>query len=130
MKFNAQLSWRAERDLDHILAWLNERSPQGAASWLRVWDQTFLTLRSSADEYGIAPESDDESFQIRQILFRTRKGRDYRALYTIQGNEVLVMHIRGPGQDLVPPEELQPPSKEQRSRHSSGHANQWIFPDG
>ena len=110
MKFNAQLSWRAERDLDRILAWLNERSPQGAASWLRVWDQTFLNLKSSADEYGLAPESEGESFEIRQVLFRTRKGRDYRALYTVHGNDVLVMHIRAPGQNLVLPDQLKLPS--------------------
>jgi plasmid stabilization system protein ParE len=53
-KFTAHLSWRAERDLDHILTWLNERSPQGAANWLRVWDRTFATLESSADAYGLA----------------------------------------------------------------------------
>jgi plasmid stabilization system protein ParE len=107
MKFNAQLLWRAERDLDRILTWLNQRSPQGAANWLRAWDQTFLTLKSSADEYPLAPESEGWPFEVRQILFRTRKGRDYRALFTIQGTEVLVMHIRGPGQDLVAPEEMQ-----------------------
>lgn len=71
MKFNAQLLWRAERDLDHILSWLNERSPQGAASWLRVWDQTFATLETSAYEYGLAPESEGHSLDIRQIMFRT-----------------------------------------------------------
>lgn len=109
MKFKAHLLWRAQRDLDHILAWLNERSPQGAASWLRRWDETFTILESSANEYGLAPEGEDHEFEVRQILFRTRKGRDYRALYTIQGSEVYVMHIRAPGQDLVPPEELQLP---------------------
>jgi plasmid stabilization system protein ParE len=76
MKFNAHLLWRAERDVDHILNWLNERSPQGAASWLRRWDETFATLESSADEYGLAPESEGHEFEVRQILFRTRKGRD------------------------------------------------------
>jgi plasmid stabilization system protein ParE len=109
MKFNAHLLWRAERDVDHILHWLNERSPQGAASWLRRWDETFATLESSADEYGLAPENEESSLEIRQILFRTRKGRDYRALYTIRGQHVFVMHIRAPGQDLVPPEELHLP---------------------
>jgi len=109
MKFNAELLWRAERDVDHILTWLTERSPKGAASWLRRWDQTFAILESSADEYGLAPENEGHPLEIRQIMFRTRKGRDYRALYTIRGNDVYVMHIRAPGQDLVPPEELQLP---------------------
>ena len=110
MKFRAHLLWRAERDVDHILMWLNERSPQGAANWLRCWDQTVAILESSADEFELAPESESQPFEIRQIMFRTRKGRDYRALYTIRGMEVFVMHIRAPGQDLVSPEELPPPA--------------------
>jgi plasmid stabilization system protein ParE len=110
MKFNAHLLWRAERDVDHILAWLNERSPTGAASWLRRWDQAFAILETSADEYGLAPENEDSPLEIRQIMFRTRKGREYRALYTIRGSDVYVMHIRAPGQDLVPPTELAAPN--------------------
>lgn len=106
MKYRAHLLWRAERDLAHILSWLNERSPNGAANWLRVWDQTLRTLESSADEFGLAPESEGQPMEIRQILFRTRSGRDYRTLYTIQGNDLFVMHIRAPGQNLVPSEEL------------------------
>jgi plasmid stabilization system protein ParE len=111
LKFNAHLLWRAERDIDHIVAWLNERSPQGAASWLRAWDQTFARLESSADQHGLAPESEGHSLEIRQIMFRTRKGRDYRALYTIRGSDVYVMHSRAPGHDLVPADELQLPEK-------------------
>jgi hypothetical protein len=88
---------------------LNERSPQGATSWLRRWDETFAILESAADEYGLAPENECLEFEVRHILFRTRKGRDYRALYTIQGTDVYIMHIRAPGQDLLPPDQLQLP---------------------
>jgi plasmid stabilization system protein ParE len=109
MKVKVELLWRAERDVDHILLWLNERSPEGAANWLRVWDKTFAILESSADKYGFAPENEGHVLEIRQILFHTSKGRDYRALYTIRGNIAYVMHIRAPGQDLVPPEKLYVP---------------------
>lgn len=105
-KFTVRLLWRAERDVDHILAWLSDRSPRGAASWLRAWDETFVILETSADEYGLAPESGSQSLEIRQVLFRTRRGRDYRAIYTIQNDDVFVMHIRGPGQDIVPADQL------------------------
>jgi plasmid stabilization system protein ParE len=110
MRFTAHLLWRAARDIDHILAWLNERSPTGAASWLRKWDETFAILESSADEYGLAPENEGQSLEVRQITFHTRKGRDYRALYTIQGNEVFVMHIRAPGQNLLAPDQIALPT--------------------
>jgi plasmid stabilization system protein ParE len=110
MKFQAKLSWRAERDVEHILGWLHERSPQGAASWLRVWDRTFASLRESADQHGLATENEGQPMEVRQVMFRTRKGRDYRALFTIERDTVYVMHVRGPGQDLVPADQLQLPS--------------------
>jgi plasmid stabilization system protein ParE len=108
MKFDVHLLWRAERDLDRIVTWLFERSPQGAAAWHRAWKETVGILQDSADSYGLAPENEGHYLEIRQIMFRTRRGRYYRALYTIRGKDVYVMHIRGPGQDLVSPDELQP----------------------
>jgi plasmid stabilization system protein ParE len=110
MKFNIRLLWRAERDLDHIVTWLYQRSPRGAEAWHNAWKDTFRLLQETADRHGLAAESEGHPFEIRQISFRTRRGRDYRALYTIQGEEVLVMHIRAPGQALVPPERLTLPT--------------------
>jgi plasmid stabilization system protein ParE len=107
MKFDVHLLWRAARDLERIVTWLYERSPQGAEAWHQAWKRTFRTLQSSAASYGLAPESEGHPFEIRQILFHTRKGREYRAIYMIDGNDVYVMHIRAPGQDIVPPEELE-----------------------
>jgi len=71
---------------------------------------TFQLLQDTADRHGLAPESAGHPFEIRQIAFRTRRGRGYRSLYTIQGNDVFVMHIRAPGQDLVSPDQLTLPS--------------------
>ena len=111
MNFAVQLLWRAERDVDQILTWLHKRSPQGAAAWHLVWKDTLRTLQSSADTFGHAPENEDQELEVRQITFRTRSGSDYRALYTIRDNDVYVMHVRTPGQDLIPPDELRlPPS--------------------
>jgi plasmid stabilization system protein ParE len=109
MRFDVQLLWRAERDVDHIVTWLFERSPQGAAAWHQVWKNTVKTLGSSADAHGLAPENADHALEIRQIMFRTRRGRDYRALYTIRDHMVFVMHVRAPGQDLVAADDLQLP---------------------
>ena len=67
MRFDVQLLWRAERDVDHIVTWLFERSPQGAAAWHQVWKNTVKTLGSSADAHGLAPENADHALEIRQI---------------------------------------------------------------
>jgi plasmid stabilization system protein ParE len=109
MSLDVQFLWRAERDVDHILAWLGQRSPQGAAAWHQAWKDTVYQLRTSAGAFGLAPEDEDQELEIRQVTFRTRSGKDYRALYTIRGNDVFIMHVRSPGQDLIPPDELHLP---------------------
>ena len=107
MTYRAGLTYRAERDLDHILAWLAERSPDGAAAWHRRWQEVIDELCRTADRCQLAPENDDHDEEIRHVIFKTRQGRKYRALFVIRGELVLVVHVRGPGQDVVPPDEMQ-----------------------
>jgi len=54
----------------------------------------------------LAVESDYVDFEVREVLFKTRRGLVYRALYTIRGDEVFVLHVRGPGQDFLSAEQL------------------------
>jgi len=43
---------------------------------------------------------------VRHLLFEIRKGRPYRALFTIQGDRVRVLAIRAPGEKPVKPEDI------------------------
>jgi plasmid stabilization system protein ParE len=106
MSFVVSLLWRAQRDLDHIVTWLAERSPQGSAVWLEKWDEIVESLKQSADRCPLAPENDDHDLEIRHVIFKTRHGRPYRALFTMRADHVFVMHIRGPGQDTVQPDHI------------------------
>lgn len=109
MTFDVKILWRAERDVDHIVIWLGERSTQGAAAWYRAWKETLRLLELSASSFGLAPENEDQELEIRQVTFHTSRGHDYRALYTIEDRQVFVMHVRAPGQNIVPPDQLQLP---------------------
>ena len=57
MKYSVVILPTAENDLDRILLWLNERSPLGALTWLKRWEEVVLTLAHDPDRCGIAPES-------------------------------------------------------------------------
>ena len=57
MTFNVVLTRRAEIDIDGIMSWLCERSPQGAEAWFRVWTEVLGKLREHASAYGLAPEN-------------------------------------------------------------------------
>jgi len=69
---------------------------------LRVGIQHFFrqltTSQSTPYRHGIAPESDRIAMELRQRLFRMRRGRVYRLLFVIAKTEVSVLRVRGPGQ--------------------------------
>ena len=109
MSFDVRLSFRAETDLDHILAWIANRSPQGANVWLARWKEVCRLLSERPENCLLAPENVDHEEDIRQIVFKTRSGRKYRALFVIRGDRVFVTNLRGPGQDLFPPDEVAVP---------------------
>ena len=85
---------------------ISERSPRGASSWFNRFAETRDRLALDADNRALAPESEFVDYEIREVLFKTRKGNPYRVLFTLQGNEVLVLRVRGLGQDFVPEEQF------------------------
>jgi plasmid stabilization system protein ParE len=91
----------AQSEVDNIAQYLAERSPQGAAAWWARWEQVLDELRIRPLECGIAPESSHYDAEVRQLLFKTRRGRVYRALFTVVGRGVFILHVRGPRQNLL-----------------------------
>jgi hypothetical protein len=63
-------------------------------------------LRERPSSFGQAPESSRHEIDIYQVLFKTRRGRTYRALFSIVADTVYIMHVRGPGQDVISPNEI------------------------
>ena len=90
----------AEADFERQFDYIWQRSPQGANAWADAFDEAVGELRHTADSHGLAPESADHLFEVRQILFKTKSGNQYRLLYEISGSEVFIMTIRGLGQDF------------------------------
>jgi hypothetical protein len=44
--------------------------------------------------------------EVRQALFKTRRGRVYRALFFIESTDVFILRVRGAGQAPVLPNEI------------------------
>ena len=104
MKLRIVVLRQADADIDSIITWLANRSPSGARSWYHALESALDWLESNAQSCGLAPENESFPEEIRQHLFKTRRGRPYRLLFTIAGPQVRILHVRGPGQDLVSPE--------------------------
>jgi len=106
MSFTIRELPKAKQDKHSIFRWLHERSPAGATTWLDAYDSLIERLKRDASSFGDAPERQDCDFDVRQALFKTRRGRVYRALFFIDGDEVYVLRVRGSGQAPIRPEEL------------------------
>jgi hypothetical protein len=106
MSFSVRELPKAKSDKHSIFCWLNERSPAGAAAWLDAYDSLMERLKQDTNSFGLAPENQDCDFDVRQALFKTRRGRVYRALFFIEGHDVYILRVRGPGQAPVRPEDI------------------------
>jgi plasmid stabilization system protein ParE len=106
MRFQVHELCRAQADIRSIVGWLAERSPQGAKAWLKAYDEMVRRLEDQASSCGPAEEADEFERDVRQALFKTRRGKVYRALFLIEAQQVYLLRIRGPGQAPVQPGEL------------------------
>jgi plasmid stabilization system protein ParE len=106
MKYQVLALRRAEADVRHITRWLSQRSPQGAISWLDAYQQLIERLAKHADSCASALENADCNPALKQALFGTRSGRAYRAVFTIVGDQVRILRVRGPGQPPLQDDEL------------------------
>jgi plasmid stabilization system protein ParE len=92
---------RAQADLWHFLEWLHGHSPQGAEHWYEAYYATLDKLADSPKGYPLIDEHPELSYPIHQCLFGTPRGRRYRLLLVVVGQEVRLLRIRGPGQPSV-----------------------------
>jgi plasmid stabilization system protein ParE len=109
MIYKIILQPRAEADVGQVIGYLSDRSKQGAAAWRKSWNSLLNELRRHPERFSVAPESTDYNDEIRHAFFKTRRGLTYRSLFVIADDTVHVIYVRGPGQDLVPPEDLKLP---------------------
>ncbi len=106
MKYRVKALRKAEADVRSIAKYIYERSPQGAAAWLNAYRRARTRLVDNADTCGEADENERFDIEVKQALFKTRRGRVYRLLFTIVDDEARILRVRGPGQASVEPEEL------------------------
>ena len=97
---------RAERGLDVAVEWIAEHSPEAAARWFNAFVDALLSLENNPERCALAPENQASSYELRQLIYRPRHGRPYRAIFTVKGSQVRVLRIRGAGQDLLSDENI------------------------
>ena len=109
MSFTVRELRKAKADKRCIFEWLYERSRPGAIAWLDAYDKMIERLKEHADSFAEANENAELDVEVKQALFKTRRGRVYRALFVIESNDVFVLRVRGPGQAPVDASDIEPP---------------------
>jgi plasmid stabilization system protein ParE len=109
MSFSVVILPQAESDFQRNFAYIAERSQPGAQAWVNAFRDVLSALERQASICAFAPESQRLHEPVRHILFKTRHGRQYRVLFVIRDDRVYLLHIRGPGQNLMLPDEVQFP---------------------
>jgi plasmid stabilization system protein ParE len=106
MPFRVVVLGRAKSEVQAIFVWLAERSSRGALRWLQAFADVTTRLEEEPLACAWADEEELEHLEIRQIVFKTRRGKPYRALFKVIAEEVRILHVRGPGQAPLKPGDL------------------------
>jgi len=110
MKFTVLTLRAAERDFNGMLEYIAARSAAGAEAWAKAFDKALAYVEEHADACPLAAENDHVDFEVRETLFKTRRGLIYRILFTLREDNAIILHIRGPGQDFVAAMEIRNPN--------------------
>lgn len=106
MTYRVTLSRRAERDIRTIRDWIKARSVSGASRWLDVLEDALLQLPLVAATCVAAVEAVEIGLDLRQRIFKTRRGHPYRLVFLIRNETIQVLAVRGSGQDLLQPDDI------------------------
>jgi plasmid stabilization system protein ParE len=94
MAFRVEQTARAKRDLDAILEWLVAHDAgEAGVRWFRRLKEAVASLSELPHRCPLAPENAEFPFEVRQLLYG-HKPDQYRILFTIEGETVVILHIR------------------------------------
>lgn len=107
MAYRIRYTQTAIDELHTANNWIAERVPEVAEAWFDGFILQLEKLHNQPLLYGLAPESELLEIDVRQITYRTKSRLANRALFTVRGNEVIILGIRRPGQQLLSPQEVE-----------------------
>lgn len=100
MKYRVIVLPNAEANLTHYAEHAAKHAPLTAARWLDRFHSALKSLAEMPLRYPLAPEGKDSPKPLRQMLFGKRPNV-FRAFFTIENDEVRVLHIRRASMDTA-----------------------------
>ncbi len=94
MAFRVEPSLRAQQDLNAIFEWLlAQQAGEPGLRWFFRLEEAINSLAEFPYRCPLAPESREFPFEVRQLIHGHKPHR-YRVLYTIDGDTVIILHVR------------------------------------
>src|SRR5579862_8748310 len=95
---------QAEREMQAAFDWwVEHRSKRQAGRWYAGLAKAIADLSENPERHGQSRERDRFSYEIRDLLFGIGRRPTHRAVFTIRGEEVVVLTVRHVAQqDLLP----------------------------
>jgi hypothetical protein len=101
-----RLSLNAAADFESRVMALAIRSPRVGRKVVESYARALERLRERPLSCGLAYESSRFDGQVRHLLFGPDPKRRFRALFTVSGDEVVILAIRAAGERPVDPGDL------------------------
>ncbi len=98
----------AETEIEQAYLRIAADAPETAARWYYNLFDAIESLSAHPKRCSLAPENGAFEYEIRQLLYG-RKGRTYRALLTVVGDTVHVLHFRHWAQRTMAANEIRRP---------------------
>jgi len=105
MNFRVIITDNAKANLRQYYLRAADSAPETAARWLNRFQEVLQSLSSQPQRCALAPENQAVDEEVRQFIFGNRTGT-YRALFSIDKDEIRVLHIRRAAMDVATADEL------------------------
>ena len=100
MAFRVELSQEALGNAEGLYEWVTAVAPLNGPLWFNRLLAAIQSLQTFPQRCAYATENERFPFETRHLLFG-RKPNVYRVIFTIEGDLVYVLRIRGPRQKTL-----------------------------
>jgi plasmid stabilization system protein ParE len=108
MSYSIRVTAHAGADIERLYASIVvRRGTQAAERWYESYTTAAQRLRTMPLACGLAYENPRFTVELRHLLFGIHPKRRYRALFTVQGEEVVILAVRAPGEQPVNPDDIE-----------------------
>jgi plasmid stabilization system protein ParE len=89
------ITTRAQQELDRAYDWwVDHRSAAQANLWYGGFIEALLKLETDSEQHPLAAESGLFPYKVRQLNYGLSGKPTHRALYTIRGEQVVILRVR------------------------------------